>query len=181
MIVFGLGNPGSRYEGTRHNAGFMFISALSGKLEIRVQKKRLCPYRIGRKGDLTLVEPLTFMNESGCVFPSLVRGEENILVAVDNMDLPVGQARLRKGGSSAGHNGIKSIISNIGPEFLRLYIGIGRPHDGVSVVEHVLSDFDEDEKDKLDALLDFLSDEIISLHDGKRYELVVQSINSFKC
>ena len=179
MIIFGLGNPGKKYEKTRHNAGFLFIEELSRSLSIPLRKKILEPYRIGRKDDLSLVEPLTYMNSSGIVFPGITAGSE-FLVAVDNMDLPVGSARLRKGGSSAGHNGLKSIISAVGNDFYRLYIGIGRPDAGMDVASYVLSRFPDEDLEKLSKFLPFLSENILSLYNGERYELVVQRINSAK-
>ena len=126
MIVFGLGNPGPKYSKSRHNVGFMAIEKLAAQEGLSLRKRCLHSYKWARKGSLTLVEPLTFMNNSGIIFPHLVKGEDRVVVIVDNMDLPVGRIRIRQGGSAAGHNGLKSIINNIGADFIRLYIGIAK-------------------------------------------------------
>ena len=178
VIVFGLGNPGPKYSRSRHNVGFMALEKLAAKKGLRLRKRCLHSYKWAVSKDLTLVEPLTYMNNSGIIFPSLVKDEEKIIVIVDNMDLPLGKIRIKKGGSAAGHNGLKSIISAIGPDFIRVYVGIGRPKEGVEVVDHVLSSFTEDEMSGLDSALDRASDAIDSLLNGEDYLAVVQRANS---
>ncbi len=179
MIVFGLGNPGPKYKETRHNVGFMALEKLAAKEELRLRKRCLHSYKWARSSSLTLVEPLTFMNNSGIVFPSLVKGEDAVIVLVDNMDLPLGKIRVKRGGSSAGHNGLKSIINEIGADFIRIYIGIGRPQDGISVVDHVLSRFSSDEMAQLDPALEHAADAVKALYEGEDFLRVVQRANSF--
>ena len=178
MIVFGLGNPGPKYSRSRHNVGFMALEKLAAKKGLRLRKRCLHSYKWAVSKDLTLVEPLTYMNNSGIIFPSLVKDEEKIIVIVDNMDLPLGKIRIKKGGSAAGHNGLKSIISAIGPDFIRVYVGIGRPKEGVEVVDHVLFSFTEDEMNILSPALSRASDAIDSLLNGEDYLAVVQRANS---
>lgn len=180
MIVFGLGNPGPAYEDTRHNVGFKTVERLAALKGMKMRKRCLRRYKWARTGDLTIVEPLTFMNASGAVFPELVEGENRIVVIVDNMDLPVGRLRIREGGSSAGHNGLKSIIGTIGSDFIRIYIGIGRPAEGVAVVDHVLGRFSEDDKRKLESVFFEAASAVCAMLDGEDLKLVIQRANSFQ-
>ncbi|MCF7933264.1 MAG: aminoacyl-tRNA hydrolase [Spirochaetia bacterium] len=146
--MIGLGNPGKTYEKTRHNAGFLAIDSLSETLDIPIRKRLFHPYMYGicrGSDDMThyIVKPLTFMNSSGRVLESLFsrsgQSASDIILLCDNMDLPPGDLRIRKQGSAAGHNGIRSIMDHAGTgEFLRIYIGVGRPAPGVSVIDHVL-------------------------------------------
>jgi peptidyl-tRNA hydrolase, PTH1 family len=147
IILAGLGNPGSVYAETRHNVGFLCVDGIAEKEKIAFKKPFFADYLIGSfiKEDVRviLVKPLTYMNKSGLVLPALLKkykiSPENLVVAVDNMDLAPGGCRLKLKGSSAGHNGLKSIINVLGTsQFNRLYIGVGRPAKEVSVVDHVL-------------------------------------------
>lgn len=146
--MVGLGNPGPRYRDTRHNVGFRALDRLAERLGVRFRRApfgrlasaaaRVGPHR------LRLVKPLTYMNNSGDVFPALQRSaarrEQSLLVICDNLDLPPGACRLRLRGSSAGHKGLDSIIRRTGSgEFMRLYVGIGHPGRAQDVVQHVLS------------------------------------------
>lgn len=179
MIVFGLGNPGPKYSKSRHNVGFMAIEKLAAQEGLSLRKRCLHSYRWARKGSLTLVEPLTYMNNSGLVFPSLVKGEDMVIVIVDNMDLPVGRIRVKNGGGDAGHNGLKSIIGRIGRDFLRIYVGVGRPDEGVAVAEHVLSAFREEDLASLDASLDKAVEAVKALIAGEKLSNVIQRANTF--
>ena len=144
-----MGNPGPRYRLSRHNVGFRTVDLLARRLGVRLQKPlwRRFAFGSGRAGEATLylVKPLTYMNRSGEIFPDLWSRTgvdlEHLLVVCDTLDLPAGQCRLRRKGSSAGHKGLASIIARLGREdFMRLVIGIGRPGSGgvEAVVEHVL-------------------------------------------
>jgi len=149
LIVLGLGNPGPEYAGTRHNAGYMVIDALTEKPPLAFRKRFFSSYYYAylpvpeNCREIVLVRYTGYMNTSGNIIGSLFRrfnvSCEDLLVVVDNMDLPPGVCRLKKGGGSAGHNGIKSIISKTGSTgFYRLYIGVGRPDKSVDTVSHVL-------------------------------------------
>ena len=180
MIVFGLGNPGPEYEDTRHNVGFMAIERLAARKGMKMRKRCLRRYKWARCGSLVLVEPLTYMNKSGEVFSGLVGDDGQVVVIVDNMDLPVGRLRIRVGGSSAGHNGLKSIIGAIGSGFIRVYIGIGRPDEGTNVVDHVLGRFPDEDRRRLEFVFDEAASAISSIADGEDLKLVIQRTNSFQ-
>ena len=159
FVVIGLGNPGPRYERTRHNVGFRVVERLAAKGGASFRGRLFSPYRWAavRFGgrDFVLVEPLTYMNRSGDAFPALRRrfsaSPAEMAVVADNLDLPCGACRLRRGGGSAGHNGLKSLLAAVGdPSFLRLYVGIGHPGSREGVVDHVLGEPTSEE----DALLD---------------------------
>lgn len=154
-LIVGLGNPGREYENSRHNTGFMVIEKLLAALPAgRFEEASVAQSRVFcgkyRGKELVLQMPQTYMNLSGEAVGPLCRKlgltPENVLVIVDDLDLPVGRIRLRKNGSSGGHNGLKSIIENLQSErFNRLRIGIGRSA-GRSQVDYVLGDFSGEEK-----------------------------------
>jgi PTH1 family peptidyl-tRNA hydrolase len=152
-LIVGLGNPGEEYDRTRHNAGFMVIDRLlenfpAGRFEKRHTAESFV-YAGSFKGKpLSLQKPLTFMNLSGKAVAPIARKlglkPEEILVIHDDLDLPVGKMRLKCGGSDGGHNGLKSIIAELGSaSFKRLRIGIGRPLPG-QTVDYVLGKFEEE-------------------------------------
>ena len=166
-IVVGLGNPGKQYDGTRHNVGWMVLDRIAdragwtgrGKTRDDAMSVR------GRFADtdLLLVKPLTFMNLSGQAVRKVLARErvpmEDLLVVVDDFALPLGKLRLREEGSAGGHNGLKSIIAEMGTQkFARLRVGIGEP--GQNVVDHVLSRFQADEQAALDRVLAAAADAV---------------------
>ena len=147
-IIAGLGNPGLRYRRTRHNVGFMVVEALANKYKIRISKKGFNGrYGIGRIAgeEVMLFEPMTFMNLSGEAVKSVMisKGEEksDILVILDDFNIPLGSIRLRPKGSDGGHNGLKSINAHIGIEFSRLRVGIGKEMLSEDTASFVLSPF----------------------------------------
>lgn len=146
-LFVGLGNPGPEYEATRHNAGFWWLEALAGKLGARLQPERAYQALVARvnlaQGPVWLLEPMTYMNRSGVSVAALARfykiAPEQILVVHDELDLQPGQAKLKFGGSAAGHNGLKDIHATLGtPDFWRLRLGIGHPGVKAEVVNYVL-------------------------------------------
>jgi len=146
-LFVGLGNPGAEYEATRHNAGFWWLGALAGKLGARLVPERgyqaLAARVNGPQGPVWLLEPMTFMNRSGFAVATLARffkiEPQQILVVHDELDLLPGQAKLKFGGSAAGHNGLKDIHGMLGtPDFWRLRLGIGHPGVKSEVVNYVL-------------------------------------------
>lgn len=154
-LIAGLGNPGAKYAGTRHNAGFVVIDKVLDKLRGTFSEKSYhnAILREGRcKGaKLFLLKPLTFMNLSGEAVELIARknkiSPEEILLVFDDMDLPLGRIRIREGGSSGGHNGVESVIREIGSaNFARVRVGIGRGENDTQI-DHVLSEFAEEEKD----------------------------------
>ena len=156
-LVVGLGNPGKEYVGTRHNVGFEVIEKLAGKLDCTLRKKVRFAAHVGEVtldgGKITLAEPQTFMNRSGAAVAALMQWSKvlpaEVLVIVDDVDLPLGQLRLRLAGGSGGHNGMRSIIDALGgnEEFARLRIGIGRTLPaGADISGHVLGRFSAAER-----------------------------------
>lgn len=164
-IVVGLGNPGSRYERTRHNVGWMVLDRLAqrGGSEGRARARDGAASVRARIGDaeLLLVKPTTFMNLSGTAVRAVLARQRapmrDVLVVVDDFALPLGRLRIRERGSDGGHNGLRSIIGEMGTQsFARLRVGIGQPSRGA--VDHVLSGFDADEQAQLELVLDAAAD-----------------------
>ncbi|MBQ4438938.1 aminoacyl-tRNA hydrolase [bacterium] len=155
FLIIGLGNPEKRYFTTRHNIGFMFVESLAssfGFAPFEFSKKIngfVAKGKIVEK-NVILLKPSTYMNNSGTAVKAAKRlfgiKPENIIVAHDEMDIAFGSQRIRKNGSSAGHNGIKSIISELEtPDFTRIRLGIGKPMPGTDIADYVLSEFSEEE------------------------------------
>lgn len=146
-LFVGLGNPGPEYEATRHNAGFWWIDALADRLRARLVAERSYHGHVARvnhdSGPVWLLKPMTFMNRSGQSVAALARffkvEPAQILVVHDELDLQPGQAKLKFGGSAAGHNGLKDIQAQCGtPDYWRLRLGIGHPGVKAEVVDYVL-------------------------------------------
>ena len=146
-LFVGLGNPGPEYEATRHNAGFWWVDALASQLGGRLVPERSYQALVARvnrpTGPVWLLEPMTFMNRSGVSVATLARffkiEPQQILVVHDELDLQPGQAKLKFGGSAAGHNGLKDIHAMLGTQdFWRLRLGIGHPGVKSEVVNYVL-------------------------------------------
>ncbi len=153
-LIVGLGNPGKKYSETRHNIGFQVIDHLAHKLSVELDKEKFdAVYGIQTVGNqrVMLCKPLTFMNLSGDAIRPLLEyynvDIDNMLVIYDDLDLVPGKLRLRQKGSAGGHNGMRSIIQQIGTDkFKRLRFGIGRPpHPKMKVVDYVLARFQQDE------------------------------------
>ena len=167
-LVVGLGNPGQRYAGTRHNVGFMALELLAKREDVRFKsmvKLQGVLAEVGFGSDrLRLLMPQTFMNESGRSIRAALDwfdlSADQVLVLVDDMDLPLGRLRIRAKGSAGGHNGLKSTIQHLGTqEFARLRIGIGAPGRSAEerkarTVSHVLGSFNAAEQPLLNDVLD---------------------------
>ncbi len=171
-MVFGLGNPGKRYEDSRHNVGFMVVDELARGLGATFRKKLFRSYALAkgsRDGDtLTLVKPLSFMNESGRAVREALRetgaGLAEILVVCDSLDLSPGNCRLKLRGSSGGQKGLASVIRSLGTEeFARLVIGIGRPARKSQVVSHVLRPPRGEEAEAIDSGVQRAADAVLRL------------------
>ncbi len=179
-LILGLGNPGTKYEHSRHNVGFAVIEECAAFFQARLKKRCFRLYRytkITQQEQVTLlVQPLTYMNNSGAIaryFPK--QSCSDMIVVLDQMDLPMGMIRIREGGSSAGHNGLKSLISEFGcSDFVRIYVGIGRPAPGVSVVDHVLSKEDDP---RLEAGVQLATEALCSLVEGASIKEVIHAYN----
>ena len=162
-LLVGLGNPGPEYEATRHNAGFGFIDAVARTLGVHLALERGYHGLVARTTvdgqTLWLLKPQTFMNLSGKSVAALARfykiAPEEILVAHDELDLPVGEAKLKQGGGHAGHNGLRDIHAQLGsPNYWRLRLGIGHPGSKSEVVGWVLRKAPLDEQIGLEQTID---------------------------
>lgn len=149
-FVFGLGNPGKKYQDTRHNTGFGVIEVLADRFSIRLKSKARLEATLGEgiigEQRTMLVEPLTFMNQSGyavtCVLDYYDAHTDDIIVVYDDIDLPFGAVRIREQGSAGTHNGMRSIVQYLGTEdFVRVRLGIGRPEGRQPLTSYVLSRF----------------------------------------
>lgn len=162
-LLVGLGNPGPEYEDTRHNAGFWWLEAVARELKVTLQPERSHFGRVARATvdgrTLWLLEPMTYMNRSGQAVASLARfykiQPDEVLVAHDELDLPPGELKLKKGGGHAGHNGLRDIHAQLGSsDYWRLRIGIGHPGDKSEVANWVLKKPAPDQREALHASID---------------------------
>ena len=176
-LIVGLGNPGAKYEQTRHNIGFLAIESLARTWQINLSENRKFQGSAGEgiavKGlKVLLLKPTTFMNLSGQSIRAVVDWyklkPEEVLVVYDEMDLPLGKLRLRQSGSAGGHNGMKSAIAHLNSQnFPRLRIGIGREKSDEGQVSHVLGRFSQAETKVMDEVLRLVTDAIeLSLKQG---------------
>jgi PTH1 family peptidyl-tRNA hydrolase len=156
--IVGLGNPGPRYHGTRHNVGFAVLDELGRRACVDFGPAPV-EALVGRwrDRDTLLAKPLTFMNASGEAVASLLRyfriDQADLLVVVDEVQLPLARLRARPRGSAGGHNGLKSIVSFLGEEFARLRIGVGRGDPRRDLADHVLARFDKDETAEVERMI----------------------------
>lgn len=155
-LVAGLGNPGIKYAGTRHNIGFLVAGELAKRHDAVFRRGWRFPGLYAkaqvRGGKVLLVKPLTFMNRSGLCLKFFVRKKkvvpQELLVVYDDVSLPLGSVRLRRGGSAGGHNGLKSVAAELETDAVpRLRVGIGMPPDGTEMIAHVLGPFAEHEQE----------------------------------
>jgi PTH1 family peptidyl-tRNA hydrolase len=169
FLIVGLGNPGAEYAKTRHNAGFLLVEKLVEQWQSDWAKERKFVARVAkaeRNGNKVLLcEPQTFMNLSGESVGALVNYYQlplgKILVAVDDADLPFGEIRLRKSGSSGGHHGLESIEQHLASrEFARLRIGIGRKDSSRQIANYVLGKFDASENELLKKVLERATNQV---------------------
>ena len=173
-LLVGLGNPGDKYAGTRHNIGFMVADRVAERHRVAIKKKGYQGvYGVGRAAgeETTILLPQTYMNRSGAsvnaAFKSLGLTPGDLIVIYDDLDLPLGRIRVRPDGGHGGHNGMRDIIAIAGfKDFLRIKVGIGRPERG-DVTGHVLGRFTSDEKILLPQVLDLAADAAeVLLTDG---------------
>jgi PTH1 family peptidyl-tRNA hydrolase len=151
-LIVGLGNPGTQYKGTRHNIGFAVIDEIARRASVGFESAPadalIAKWRRPDEAAL-LAKPLTFMNLSGQAVGEIARyfkvDVPDLLIVVDEAQLPLGRLRARARGSAGGHNGLKSVIAHLGDEFPRLRIGVGRGEQQRDLADHVLSRFEKDE------------------------------------
>ena len=183
LLLVGLGNPNQNNTNSRHNVGFKMIDSINAQFKLSKQKPKF-------KGLLTTgnidakkvyaIKPLTFMNNSGICVKELVEyfkiDVENIIVFHDDMDVDLGKIKVKFGGSSAGHNGIDSIDKNIGKNYSRIRIGIGRPKNTSNGADHVLDNFSVDEKGNVEEVTKNIINSI-SILINKDLDLFSSKIN----
>lgn len=171
-LVVGLGNPGDQYENTRHNAGFQVIDALADRGNFPVQRLKFHALTntatVGGQGVLVM-KPVTYMNLSGQAVGEAARfykiSPDHVLVISDDVDLPLGKLRIRKGGSAGGHNGLKSIIQHLGTDqFPRIKVGVGgKPHPDSDMADWVLSKFTGPDRQAMEAAIARAADAVTCL------------------
>ena len=173
ILFVGLGNPGEKHKNNRHNVGFMALDCLSAFHKFgRSRTKFLGRTAMGSLDDRKLIsfKPQTFMNESGRAVREASNfyklSPERIIVFHDELDLPFGQVRVKKGGGHAGHNGLKSIDENIGTDYFRIRIGISHPGEKEKVTGHVLGDLSKEDAETLQKILTSIAENISTLIDG---------------
>ena len=185
MLLFvGLGNPTPNSEDNRHNIGFKIIDAINNKFKLSKQKPKfkglLTTGNINNK-KVYAIKPLTFMNNSGICIRELMEyfkiDAEDVIVFHDDLDIDFGKIKAKFGGSDAGHNGIASIDKFIGKEYSRVRIGIGKPKNNTEVNDHVLKDFDEDEKTELESIKENITDNLSILIE-KKLDLFSSTVNN---
>ena len=183
FLLVGLGNPNPNNTNNRHNVGFLTIDAINTKYKLSKQKPKF-------KGLLTTgliggqkvyaIKPLTFMNSSGVCIKELVDyfkiDVKNIFVFHDDMDISIGKTKVKFGGSSAGHNGIESIDKNIGKNYSRIRIGIGRPKNNTTGADHVIENFSKDETQNMVSVMNNIT-ESLSILIEKKLDLFSSKIN----
>ncbi|MBQ3869586.1 MAG: aminoacyl-tRNA hydrolase [Clostridia bacterium] len=179
-----LGNPGEEYRKTRHNAGFLFAEWMEEYKDLKIKRLKFRALYgeiklSGKKGLVIL--PQTYMNESGVAVKGYASAygikPENIIVVVDDINFPVGQMRIKRKGSSAGHNGMKSIIEHLGSEdFPRIKIGVSPKHEGQDLRDYVLSDFSKADIETLDKLYESVYDAVCLTVEGN-IDLAMQKYN----
>jgi PTH1 family peptidyl-tRNA hydrolase len=156
LLLVGLGNPNPNNSDNRHNVGFLVIDAINEKFKLSKQKPKFKGLLTTGKIDeqkIFAIKPLTFMNSSGVCIKELIEyfkiDVKDVFVFHDDMDIDLGKVKVKFGGSSAGHNGIESIDKNIGKNYSRIRIGIGRPTKNADSSDHVLDNFSIDEKENV--------------------------------
>ena len=185
MLLFvGLGNPSPDNEDNRHNIGFKIIDAINKKFSLSKQKPKfkglLTTGIIGDK-KVYAIKPLTFMNNSGICIRELIEyfriNSKDVIVFHDDLDINFGKIKAKFGGASAGHNGIESIDKFIGKDYSRVRIGIGKPNGKTNVTDHVLKDFDQEEKEELENITNSIINSLKILLD-KKLELFSSTVNN---
>jgi PTH1 family peptidyl-tRNA hydrolase len=184
-LIVGLGNPGEKYEKTRHNIGFEIIDKLAAELDVsnfREKFQGLVGETYIKDEKVFLLKPQTYMNLSGNSIAEVVKfykidPVEDLIVIYDDMDMELGRLKIKRKGSAGGHNGIKSIISHIGQEFIRVKCGIGRAKTKEETVNFVLGKFSKEEREVVDELVDRAAKASKSLITAKSIERVIEKFN----
>ena len=179
--IVGLGNPGREYAGTRHNIGFDVLDEVARRWHVQLRPwKSVADVAVVSNRGVVLVEPQTYMNLSGDAVSRIAAFHKleptDVLVVVDEVQLPLGRLRVRRNGSAGGHNGLKSIIQHIGAEFPRLRIGVGRGDPKWDLADHVLSKFGREEREAVADLVSRAAD-AVELFAGEGLDVVMNRFN----
>ena len=183
LLLVGLGNPNPNNSNNRHNVGFLVIDAINAKYKLSKQKPKFKGLLTTGKIDeqkVFAIKPLTFMNNSGICIKELIEyfkiDVKDVFVFHDDMDINIGKVKVKSGGGNAGHNGIDSIDKNIGKNYSRIRIGIGRPKNNSTGVDHVLDSFSNDERENVGEVTKNII-ESISILINKDLDLFSSKIN----
>ena len=183
LLLVGLGNPNPNNSNNRHNVGFLVIDAINVKFKLSKQKPKFKGLlTTGKINDQKVfaIKPLTFMNNSGVCIKELIEyfkiDVKDVFVFHDDMDIDIGKVKAKIGGSNAGHNGIDSIDKNIGKNYSRVRIGIGRPKHNSPGVDHVLDNFSENEKQNVEKVTNDIIESLLILIN-KDLDLFSSKIN----
>lgn len=185
-MIVGLGNPGSKYEKTKHNIGFMAIDNIVKNLDVTFTDDKNFKAQIGstfiNHEKVYFVKPTTFMNNSGIAVKALLTYYNiditDLIVIYDDLDMEVSKLRLRSKGSAGGHNGIKSIIAHIGTqEFNRIKVGVGRPLKGMTVISHVMGQFNTEDNIAISLTLDRVVNAVKFYLQENDFEKTMQKFN----
>ena len=183
LLLVGLGNPNPNNSNNRHNVGFLVIDAINEKFKLSKQKPKFKGLLTTGKIDehkVFAIKPLTFMNSSGICIKELIEyfkiDVKDVFVFHDDMDIDIGKVKVKFGGRNAGHNGIDSIDKNIGKNYSRVRIGIGRPQNNSTGADHVLDNFSNDEKGNIEKVTKNIT-ESLSFLINKDLDLFSSKIN----
>ncbi|CCW38959.1 aminoacyl-tRNA hydrolase [Streptococcus agalactiae] len=188
-MIVGLGNPGSKYNDTKHNIGFMAVDRIVKKLDVNFTEDKNFKAEIssdfinGEK--IYFIKPTTFMNNSGIAVKALLTyyniSIKDMIIIYDDLDMEVGKIRFRQKGSAGGHNGIKSIIAHLGTqEFDRIKVGIGRPNGRMTVINHVLGKFDKNDEIMISNTLDKVDNAVNYYLQTNDFQKTMQKYNGLK-
>jgi PTH1 family peptidyl-tRNA hydrolase len=184
-LIVGLGNPGLKYENTRHNIGFDIIDSLSKKFNIDKFKEKfsgLIAEGIINNEKVLILKPQTYMNLSGNSIIQVINfykinPEKDMLIVYDDMDLPLGKIRIKEKGSAGGHNGIKSVISHVGDKFIRIKCGIGKALTKNENIDFVLGKFTKEEQKYVEKMTEETINSIDDICNNTNIERIMQKYN----
>ncbi|HGI4001993.1 TPA: aminoacyl-tRNA hydrolase [Streptococcus agalactiae] len=188
-MIVGLGNPGSKYNDTKHNIGFMAVDRIVKDLDVNFTEDKNFKAEIGSdfiNGEkIYFIKPTTFMNNSGIAVKALLTyyniSIKDMIIIYDDLDMEVGKIRFRQKGSAGGHNGIKSIIAHLGTqEFDRIKVGIGRPNGRMTVINHVLGKFDKNDEIMILNTLDKIDNAVNYYLQTNDFQKTMQKYNGLK-
>ncbi|HEO5175382.1 TPA: aminoacyl-tRNA hydrolase [Streptococcus agalactiae] len=188
-MIVGLGNPGSKYNDTKHNIGFMAVDRIVKNLDVNFTEDKNFKAEIGSdfiNGEkIYFIKPTTFMNNSGIAVKALLTyyniSIKDMIIIYDDLDMEVGKIRFRQKGSAGGHNGIKSIIVHLGTqEFDRIKVGIGRPNGRMTVINHVLGKFDKNDEIMISNTLDKVDNAVNYYLQTNDFQKTMQKYNGLK-